>query len=111
MSITGRGVQEITIRHAKHLIAHFMCPFRFILEPEHGIIVVIPLRAEREPDVTVFDINESIAVHLLRKTGNLRLVQKQLGHASPTTTANMYADVSFEDMQAALNGLYNERKF
>ena len=65
MSITGRGVQEMKTRHAKHLIAHFMCPFRFVLEPEHGIVVVIPFRAEGEPDVTVFDINESIAVHLL----------------------------------------------
>ena len=44
--------------------------------------------------------------HLLRKTGNLRQVQKQLGHASPATTANMYADITFEDMQNELNGLY-----
>ena len=34
------------------------------------------------------------------------MVQKQLGHASPATTTNMYADVSFEDMQDGLNGLY-----
>ncbi len=39
---------------------------------------------------------------ILRETGNLRLVQKQLGHTSPTTTANMYADVPFEDQVAAL---------
>ena len=36
----------------------------------------------------------------------LRQVQKQLGHSSPATTANMYADISFEDMQDGLNGLY-----
>jgi len=32
--------------------------------------------------------------------------QHQLAHASPATTANMYADISFEDMQNGLNGLY-----
>ena len=47
-----------------------------------------------------------MAVHLLKKTGNLRQVQKQLGHASPATTANMYADISFEDMQNGVTGLY-----
>ena len=40
--------------------------------------------------------------------GNLRQVQKQLGHASPATTANMYADISFEDMQEGVNGLYEQ---
>jgi len=45
-------------------------------------------------------------VHLLRKTGNLRQVHKQLGHSSPTITAAMYADVTFEDMQDGLSGLY-----
>ncbi len=50
----------------------------------------------------------TVAVHLLRKTRNLRQVQKQLGHASPATTANMYADVSFEDMRAGVTGLYDD---
>jgi site-specific recombinase XerC len=44
--------------------------------------------------------------HLLKKTGNLRQVQKQLGHSSPAVTANIYADVSFEDMREGVNGLY-----
>lgn len=48
----------------------------------------------------------SVAVHMLRATGNLRMVQKQLGHESPTTTANLYADVSFVDMQSALSKMY-----
>ncbi|MHC4540370.1 MAG: tyrosine-type recombinase/integrase [Planctomycetota bacterium] len=51
-------------------------------------------------------VPHTIAVQLLKKTGNLRLVQKQLGHASPATTANMYADISFEDMQNGVTGLY-----
>ncbi len=47
-----------------------------------------------------------MAVHLLKETKNLRQVQKQLGHSSPTTTANMYADVSFSDMGAGVDRLY-----
>lgn len=57
-------------------------------------------------ELSIHSARHSIAVHLLKKTGNLRQVQKQLGHASPATTANMYADISFEDMQEGLNGLY-----
>ena len=57
-------------------------------------------------DLSIHCARHTIAVHLLRKTGNLRQVQKQLGHASPATTANMYADISFEDMQDGVTDLY-----
>ena len=57
-------------------------------------------------ELSIHSARHTIAVHLLRKTQNLRLVQKQLGHASPATTANMYADISFEDMQNGVTGLY-----
>ena len=58
-------------------------------------------------ELSIHSARHTIAVHLLKKTGNLRQVQKQLGHASPATTANMYADISFEDMQNGANGLYD----
>lgn len=57
-------------------------------------------------ELSIHSARHTIAVHLLRKTSNLRHVQKQLGHASPATTANMYADISFEDMQNGVTGLY-----
>ncbi len=63
-------------------------------------------RAGLPKELSIHSARHTIAVQLLRKTGNLRQVQKQLGHASPATTANMYADISFEDMQDGLNGLY-----
>ncbi len=63
-------------------------------------------RAGLPKEISIHCARHTIAVHLLKKTGNLRLVQKQLGHSSPATTANMYADISFEDMQNGLNGLY-----
>jgi len=59
-------------------------------------------------ELSIHCARHTIAVALLKKTGNLRQVQKQLGHSSPATTANMYADVSFEDMQEGLNGLYED---
>lgn len=57
-------------------------------------------------ELSIHSARHTIAVRLLKKTKNLRQVQKQLGHSSPATTANMYADISFEDMQNGLNGLY-----
>ena len=63
-------------------------------------------RAGLPKELSIHSARHTIAVQLLKKTGNLRQVQKQLGHASPATTANMYADISFEDMQGGLNGLY-----
>lgn len=49
----------------------------------------------------------TMAVVLLKKTGNLRQVQKQLGHSSPIVTANMYADITDEDMKAGVENLYD----
>lgn len=66
-------------------------------------------RAGLPAELSIHSARHTLAVHLLKKTGNLRQVQKQLGHASPAVTANMYADVSFEDMQNGLDGLYDNR--
>jgi len=63
-------------------------------------------RAGLPKELAIHSARHTLAVQLLKKTGNLRQVQKQLGHASPATTANMYADITFEDMQNGLNGLY-----
>lgn len=48
----------------------------------------------------------TVATHMLRQTRNLRMVQLQLGHENPATTANLYAHVPFEDMQTAVNDLF-----
>ena len=65
-------------------------------------------RAGLPKALSIHSARHTVAVHLLRKTSNLRMVQKQLGHASPATTANLYADVRFEDMQEGLAGLYSD---
>jgi len=64
-------------------------------------------RAGLPEELSIHSARHTLAVHLLKKTGNLRQVQKQLGHASPAVTANMYADISFEDMQNGLDVLYD----
>ena len=46
---------------------------------------------------------------LYRNTKNLRLVQKQLGHSS-ITTSTVYADVSVEETMVAVNGLFKGGK-
>jgi Site-specific recombinase XerD len=63
-------------------------------------------RAGLPSEISIHCARHTLAVHLLKKTGNLRQVQKQLGHASPAVTANMYADITFEDMQDGVNSLY-----
>jgi integrase/recombinase XerD len=56
---------------------------------------------------SIHSLRHSYACELYRASGyNLRLVQKQLGHACIATT-EVYADVVEPDMQRALERLYN----
>lgn len=66
----------------------------------HAAVAHAHLRA----DLSIHACRHTLAVRLLKTTGNLRLVQMQLGHSSPQTTA-IYADVSFGDRQQALDSL------
>jgi len=59
-------------------------------------------------ELSIHCARHTLATHLLRKTKNLRQVQKQLGHASPATTANMYADLTFDEMKDGVTGLYGD---
>ena len=62
-------------------------------------------RAGMRRELSIHCARHTMAVHLLRKTKNLRQVQLQLGHSSPTTTA-VYAGVAFEDMKDGVTNLY-----
>lgn len=57
--------------------------------------------------LSIHSARHTMAVCLLKKTKNLKQVQKQLGHSSIITTAQMYADIPFEDMQDGVTGLYS----
>jgi integrase len=52
-------------------------------------------------DFRFHDIRHDVAMNLLRDTGNMRLVQQALNHASITTTTK-YASVQDEELAAAL---------
>ena len=57
---------------------------------------------------SIHSLRHTYATFLLRASGNLRLVQKQLGHSSITTT-EVYADVLNPDLDRALAKLYLPR--
>lgn len=48
------------------------------------------------------DLRHTAGMRTLRATGNLKLVQKQLGHSSIATTARFYADAAVEDVRAGM---------
>lgn len=55
--------------------------------------------------ITLKSARHTLAVALLERTGNLRLVQQQLGHARIETTT-VYAGVDFQGMRRAVTGVY-----
>ena len=65
-------------------------------------------RAGLPKELSIHSARHTMGFTLLKKTKNLRQVQKQLGHSSPAITANIYADVSFDEMRDGVNGLYEQ---
>ncbi len=60
-----------------------------------------------ESEKSVHALRHSYAVEFYRKKKNLRALQKQLGHAS-IQTAQIYADVTIDDIQAQIRGLWGQ---
>lgn len=54
-------------------------------------------------DLRFHDNRHTTATRLLRKTGNLKAVQRLLGHADIDTTARFYAHVMLDDVREALD--------
>lgn len=63
-------------------------------------------RAGLPRELSIHSARHTMAVHLLSTTKNLKQVQQQLGHSSPVVTANMYAQVQFEEMREGVTRLY-----
>jgi integrase len=53
-------------------------------------------------DARIHDLRHTTGMRTLRKTGNLRVVQKILGHTDIAITAKFYTDATVEDMRAAM---------
>lgn len=58
-------------------------------------------------DVNAHAFRHSYAVHLLRKTKNIRYVQKQLGHSSMATTQIYLQFMDFDEEKGKLGELYS----
>lgn len=58
------------------------------------------------PTYPIHTARHTLGTLLWRRTHDLRLVQAQLGHSSPATTANMYTHVTDDDLRRGLDGLY-----
>ncbi len=59
-----------------------------------------------ESEKSVHALRHSYAVELYKQEKDIRALQKQLGHASIQTT-QIYADVTTEDIQTQIRGLWN----
>jgi len=64
------------------------------------------LKVNIKKDVHPHTLRHSFATDLLRSTGNIRLVQKALGHVSIATTM-IYTHIVDEQLESALKGLRN----
>jgi len=53
-------------------------------------------------DARIHDLRHTTGMRTLRQTGNLRVVQKILGHTDIAITARFYTDATLEDMRAAM---------
>jgi integrase len=54
------------------------------------------------PDIRIHNLRHTAATRTMRKTRNLAVVQRQLGHKRVTTTMR-YAHVAEADLRAAIN--------
>lgn len=58
-------------------------------------------------DVNAHAFRHSYAIHLLKKTKNIRYVQKQLGHSSMATTQIYLQFMDFDEEKGKLGELYS----
>lgn len=61
-----------------------------------------------ENNKSVHALRHSYAVEFYRRQRDLRALQKQLGHSSIQTTGGIYADVTVEDIQEQIRGLWGQ---
>jgi site-specific recombinase XerD len=128
MRVLGKGQKERDIFISKDLMRHIsdyllwkrlleepLAPEAFVLVSSHRkpyairtlqyAFKVCLKEAGLPAHYSIHACRHSYGTILYRKTKNLRLVQKQLGHSSITTTT-VYADVSAEEAVEAVNGLF-----
>jgi site-specific recombinase XerD len=126
--VTGKGNRTRDVYIAKDLLKHIsdflewkkvmdesINPNDYLLISSHGksystrtlqYAFKVSLKEAGLPEYySIHACRHSYGTYLYQKTKNLRLVQKQLGHSSITTTT-VYADVPMEEAIEAVKGLY-----
>ena len=132
MRVLGKGQKERDIFISKDLMRHLsdyllwkrlleepMAPEAFVLVSSHRkpyairtlqyAFKVCLKEAGLPAHYSIHACRHSYGTILYRKTKNLRLLQKQMGHSSITTTT-VYADVTAEESVEAVNGLFADDK-
>lgn len=128
MRVLGKGQKERDIFISKDLMRHLsdyllwkrlleepLTPEAFVLVSSHRkpyairtlqyAFKVCLKEAGLPAHYSIHACRHSYGTILYRKTKNLRLLQKQMGHSSITTTT-VYADVTAEESVEAVNGLF-----
>ena len=130
MRVTGKGNRTRDVFISKDLMKHISEYLEwkrtmdeandtdsFLLVSSHGrpystralqYAFKVSLEKRVCPNITPYTLSTWVRHLLFSKTKNLRLVQKQLGHSSITTTT-IYADVRLEETLEAVNGLFRRR--
>lgn len=54
-------------------------------------------------DARIHDLRHTTGSRVVRETGNLKIAQLLLGHSDIKTTSNFYANVTVDDVRAAMN--------
>lgn len=132
MRVLGKGQKVRDIFISKDLMSHlsdYMLWKRLLEEPmePEACVLISSHRKPYSPRTLQYAFKECLkaaglpmhySIHacrhsygtiLFRKSKNLRLVQKQMGHSSITTTT-VYADVTAEETVEAVNGLFADAK-
>ena len=132
MRVLGKGQKERDIFISKDLMRHLsdyllwkrlleepLAPEAFVLVSSHRkpyairtlqyAFKVCLKEAGLPAHYSIHACRHSYGTILYRKTKNLRLLQKQMGHSSITTTT-VYADVTAEESVEAVNGLFADDK-
>ena len=89
---------------ASLVIAKIMVPERKVSKTREQVRVEVPRQGRNVIDAACN--GAAIGLKLALNVGAMVPAFVCLIDASPATTANMYADITFEDMQNRLNGLH-----
>ncbi len=91
----AEGIEVVTLEPGKRISDRYV----------RQVVTRLAERAGIEGRVTPHTLRHTFATHLLRETGNLKLVQQALRHSDVTTTARVYSHLTENDVADAVRNL------